>query len=136
VRARVHSIEGLARLFCATVLVLCAGLAVPTSALAAKAVTGLSASLTATGHLTSTYQWTLQKSASPSTAMVPVGLGQKIDFSTLATYSNLNHVTGYQQKSFDISAFAGQTIRVSFSGPEDFSLQTSFVIDDTALTVS
>lgn len=55
--------------------------------------------------------------------------------STLATYSNLNKNTGYAQKSFDLSAYKGQTIRVYFAGTEDNSLQTSFVIDDTALNV-
>jgi uncharacterized protein (TIGR03437 family) len=54
---------------------------------------------------------------------------------TLATYSNLNHATGYSLKSFDVSAFRGQTIRVYFTGSEDSSLQTSFVVDDTALNV-
>ncbi|MFL6274634.1 MAG: S8 family serine peptidase [Blastocatellia bacterium] len=55
--------------------------------------------------------------------------------STLATYSNLNKAAGYSQKSFNLLSFAGQTIRVYFLGTEDSSLQTSFVIDDTALTV-
>jgi len=55
--------------------------------------------------------------------------------STLATYSNLNHATGFSQKSFDVTSFKGQTIRVYFLGVEDSSLQTSFVIDDTALNV-
>jgi subtilisin family serine protease len=54
---------------------------------------------------------------------------------TLATYSNLNKATGYSQKSFDVTAYRGQTIRVYFLGVEDSSLQTSFVIDDTALNV-
>ncbi|MGE5048263.1 MAG: hypothetical protein ACM3PC_06825 [Deltaproteobacteria bacterium] len=55
--------------------------------------------------------------------------------STLATYSNLNQGTTYVQKSFDVSAFKGQTIRLEWVGTEDSSLQTSFFIDDTALTV-
>jgi hypothetical protein len=55
---------------------------------------------------------------------------------TLATYSNLNKGTGYSQKSFNLSSFAGQTVTISFSGAEDSSLQTSFVVDDTALTTS
>lgn len=55
---------------------------------------------------------------------------------TLATYSNLNKATGYSQKSFNLAAYAGQTIRVYFLGTEDSSLQTSFVIDDTALNVN
>ena len=34
------------------------------------------------------------------------------------------------------ASLAGQTVTISFSGVEDGSLQTSFVIDDTALTLS
>ncbi|MFL6138459.1 MAG: hypothetical protein ACJ74O_11730 [Frankiaceae bacterium] len=60
----------------------------------------------------------------------------KVGSTTEATYSNLNHNTGYAQKSFNVSGFAGQTVTVSFTGTEDSSLQTSFVIDDTALNVS
>ena len=56
--------------------------------------------------------------------------------STLATYSNLNANSTYVQKSFDVTSFRGQTIRVYFLGTEDSSLQTSFVIDDTALNVN
>jgi hypothetical protein len=55
--------------------------------------------------------------------------------STLATFSNLNKATGYSQKSFNLNAFIGQTIQVFFTATEDTSLQTSFVVDDTALTV-
>jgi len=55
---------------------------------------------------------------------------------TLATYSNLNRAAGYSQKSFNISGFAGQTVTLRFTGTEDSSLQTSFVLDDLALTVS
>ncbi|HEU4933556.1 MAG TPA: S8 family serine peptidase [Pyrinomonadaceae bacterium] len=53
---------------------------------------------------------------------------------TLATFSNLNETTGYTLRTFDISAFRGQTIRIYFLGQEDSSLQTSFVIDDTSVT--
>ncbi len=60
----------------------------------------------------------------------------KAGSTTLATYSNTNATTGYTQKSFNITSLAGQTITVSFSGVEDASLQTSFVIDDTAVTLS
>jgi Zn-dependent metalloprotease len=60
----------------------------------------------------------------------------KAGSTTLATYSNLNKGTGYTQRSFNLSSFAGQTVTISFSGAEDSSLQTSFVIDDTALNVS
>ena len=55
---------------------------------------------------------------------------------TLATYSNLNAAGGYLQKSFSLAGFAGQTVTLKFTGVEDSSLQTSFVIDDTAVTTS
>jgi aminopeptidase S len=55
---------------------------------------------------------------------------------TLATYSNLDKVSGYVQHSFDVKGFADQTVTLKFTGVEDSSLQTSFVVDDTALTVS
>jgi hypothetical protein len=55
---------------------------------------------------------------------------------TLATFSNLNHITGYAQHSYSLSAYAGQTITLKFTGSEDSSLQTSFVVDDTAINVS
>lgn len=63
-------------------------------------------------------------------------LTAKIGSTTLATYSNLDKNTGYVQKSFDVSAFAGQTVNVAFTGTEDSSLQTSFVVDDVALATS
>ena len=55
---------------------------------------------------------------------------------TLHTYSNLDHNTGYAQRTFSLSAYAGQTITVKFTGSEDSEKQTSFVIDDTAVNVS
>ncbi|WP_327029803.1 M4 family metallopeptidase [Micromonospora sp. NBC_01740] len=55
---------------------------------------------------------------------------------TLATYSNLNKAAGYSQKSFSLAAYKGQTVTLRFTGTEDVSLQTSFVVDDTALNVS
>jgi hypothetical protein len=56
--------------------------------------------------------------------------------STLATFSNLNHATGYSQKSFNLLSFKGQTIQIFFSGVEDSTLQTSFVVDDVNLNVT
>jgi subtilisin family serine protease len=56
-------------------------------------------------------------------------------YTTLATYSNLNENTSYVQKSFDLTSYRGQTIRVRFLATEDSSLQTSFVVDDTALNI-
>ena len=55
---------------------------------------------------------------------------------TIATFSNLNHASGYQQHSYSLGSFAGQTVTLKFTGTEDSSLQTSFVVDDTAVNTS
>jgi aminopeptidase S len=55
---------------------------------------------------------------------------------TLATYSNLNRNTSYVQKTLNVLAYKGKTVTVRFLGQEDSSLQTSFVIDDVAVTTS
>jgi hypothetical protein len=54
---------------------------------------------------------------------------------TLGTFSNLNKAAGYQQHSFSVLSFKGQTVKIRFIGTEDTSLQTSFVIDDVTLNV-
>jgi hypothetical protein len=56
--------------------------------------------------------------------------------STLATYSNVNAASGFQQRSFSLAGFAGQTVTLKFTGVEGNQLQTSFVVDDAALNVS
>jgi len=55
--------------------------------------------------------------------------------STLATYSNLNAATGYKQYTVNMNSYIGKTVTIKFTGTEDASLQTSFVLDDLALTV-
>jgi len=54
---------------------------------------------------------------------------------TPATYSNLDANSGYVQKSLNLAAYKGQTIRIVLTGTEDAMLQTSFVVDDFALIV-
>ncbi|HET7825303.1 MAG TPA: S8 family serine peptidase [Anaeromyxobacter sp.] len=56
--------------------------------------------------------------------------------STLARFSNLDRSSTYVQRTFDVGAFKGQTVVIRFHGVEDVSLQTSFLVDDTALTVT
>lgn len=74
--------------------------------------------------------------AETTTATAYDKLTVKAGSTVLATYSNLNKNTGYALKSLNVGSFAGQTVSISFTGVEDSSLQTSFVIDDTALNVS
>ncbi|HAT32022.1 MAG TPA: bacillolysin family protein [Janthinobacterium sp.] len=52
---------------------------------------------------------------------------------TLATYSNVNQASGYQTRSFNLLAYKGQTVQISFAMKEDSSLQTSFVVDKVSL---
>lgn len=75
-------------------------------------------------------------SAETTTSSAYDKLTVKAGSTTLATYSNLNKASGYSLKSFNVSSLAGQTVTISFSGTEDSSLQTSFVVDDTALNLS
>ncbi|MGC4903588.1 M4 family metallopeptidase [Micromonospora echinospora] len=80
--------------------------------------------------------WLHIDSAETTTSTAYDKLTVKAGSTTLATYSNLNKATGYVQRSFDVSSLAGTTATISFSGVEDSSLQTSFVVDDTAVTLS
>jgi Zn-dependent metalloprotease len=53
---------------------------------------------------------------------------------TLATYSNLNKTpAGYQQKSLNVAAYKGQTVRIQFRSTMDSSLITTFRVDDASL---
>jgi subtilase family serine protease len=54
---------------------------------------------------------------------------------TLATYSNANAAAGYVLKTISLNAYIGKTITLKFTGTEDSSLQTSFVLDDIAVNV-
>ncbi|HEY4018121.1 MAG TPA: Ig domain-containing protein [Pseudonocardiaceae bacterium] len=60
----------------------------------------------------------------------------KVGSTTVATFSNLNANNGYTQHTYNVSSSAGQTVTLLFTGTENNSLQTSFVVDDTALTTS
>jgi hypothetical protein len=75
-------------------------------------------------------------SAETTTSTAYDKLTVKAGSTVLATYSNLNKAAGYTLRSFDVSSLAGQTVTISFTGTEDSSLQTSFVVDDTALNLS
>ena len=80
--------------------------------------------------------WLHIDTAETTTSTAYDKLTVQIGTTTLATYSNLNRGSGYVQKTFNLSGYAGQTVPLKFAGTEDSSLQTSFVIDDTAITVS
>ena len=54
---------------------------------------------------------------------------------TLATYSNVNAASGYTVHTANLAPYIGQTVTIKFTGKEDSSLQTSFVLDDITLNV-
>ena len=60
----------------------------------------------------------------------------KLGSTTVGSFSNVNAASGYQQHTVDVSSFAGQTVTLLFTGTENSARQTSFVVDDTALTAS
>jgi len=52
---------------------------------------------------------------------------------TLQAFSNADQATGYIQRSVDLSAYAGKTVTLTWTGKENSTLATSFFVDDTAL---
>ena len=54
---------------------------------------------------------------------------------TLATLSNLNKSNAYALYSYDLSAYLGQTVTVKFTGVENSSKATAFLLDDISLVV-
>jgi len=80
--------------------------------------------------------WLRVTTAETTTTRAYDVLTVQVGSTTLATYSNLNKNSTYTQKSFNLASYAGQTVTLKFTGVEDSSLATSFVIDDTALDVS
>jgi Thermolysin metallopeptidase, alpha-helical domain/Thermolysin metallopeptidase, catalytic domain len=92
---------------------------------------------TATGTLTF---WLNTTSAETTTAtqydklFVEVRNTSGTLLTTLATYSNLNKTpAGYQQKSLNVAAYKGQTVRIQFRSTMDTSLITTFNVDDAFL---
>jgi endo-1,4-beta-D-glucanase Y len=104
----------------------------------AQAVTipsGCGATLSFWLHVDTTENTTTAK---PDTFTVQVLGSSGTVLATLATYSNLNAAGGYQQHSASLSAYAGQSVTLKFSGSETDANggTTDFVIDDTALQTS
>ncbi|MFJ8198374.1 hypothetical protein [Streptomyces sp. NPDC096152] len=97
----------------------------------------LSQSVTIPSGCSATFSFYLHTdTAETTTSSAYDKLTVQVGSTTLATYSNLNAASGYALKSFDLSSYAGQTVTLKFTGTEDSSLQTSFVVDDTALNAS
>jgi hypothetical protein len=52
---------------------------------------------------------------------------------TLATFSNKDAASGFQEHTISLNAYKGQTLQINFNGVEDSTMQTSFVIDDVSV---
>lgn len=52
---------------------------------------------------------------------------------TLATYSNANATSGYVLRTLSLSAFAGKSVTLKFTGTEDYSAATNFLLDDVSV---
>jgi aminopeptidase S len=59
----------------------------------------------------------------------------QVGSTTVATFFNVNAASGYQLHSYNVSVTAGSSVAIKFTGTEDSSLQTSFVLDDVTFTV-
>jgi hypothetical protein len=80
--------------------------------------------------------WLHVDTAETTTSTAYDKLTVKAGGATLATYSNLDHNTGYAQRSFALTGTAGTSVTIGFTGVEDSTLRTSFVLDDLAVNVS
>jgi len=54
---------------------------------------------------------------------------------TLQTFSNLQAAAGYSLKTFNLTQFRGQTIRIQLEVVEDNGSATSFVVDDFVIVI-
>jgi hypothetical protein len=58
-----------------------------------------------------------------------------VNGTAVASYSNVNAASGYAQHSVNLAGYLGKAVTITFTGTEDYTKQTSFVLDDTALAV-
>jgi hypothetical protein len=96
----------------------------------------LSQAVTIPSGCSATLSYYLYINSSEGTSTAYDKLTVTVNGSTVQTFSNVNKGTGYVQRSVSVSAYAGQTVTIKWTGTEDYSLQTSFFVDDTAVTLS
>jgi pseudomonalisin/xanthomonalisin len=78
------------------------------------------------------------KETTTSTAYdkLAVGVTSGSTTTTVGSYSNLNKGTGYALKTISLNAYIGKSVTLKFTGTEDSSLATSFVLDDVSVTTN
>ncbi|MER5281135.1 M4 family metallopeptidase [Streptomyces sp. NPDC002809] len=100
-----------------------------TNAIESLSQSNIAVPSTGTPKLTFGLKVTTQESGSNAYDTLKV----KINGTTLATYSNANASAGYVQKTVDLSAYKGQTVKLEFAGTEDAYLSTIFLVDQIAI---
>ena len=84
------------------------------------------------------YLWIVTKGNKPQatdTLSVEIRDANGNLLATLGTYSNLDANATYTQRTFDVSAFKGKRIRISFTGVQSPGPPTWFFLDDVALNI-
>ena len=96
----------------------------------------LSQSITIPAGCSATLSYYLSISSSEGTSTAYDKLTVTVNGTSVQSFSNVNKGTGYVQRSVSLSAYAGQTVTLKWTGTEDSSLPTSFFVDDTAVTLA
>ncbi|MDQ2750857.1 MAG: Ig domain-containing protein, partial [Actinomycetota bacterium] len=96
----------------------------------------LAQSITIPAGCNATLSYYLQITSSEGTTTAYDTLKVTAGTTTVQTLSNVNKGTAYVLRTVSLTAFAGQTVSLKWTGSEDSSLATSFFIDDTAVTLS
>jgi subtilisin family serine protease len=98
----------------------------------------VSQTVTVPSNGTLTYWWymTTQESGATPYDYLRVSLysGSGALLATLRTYSNASGAGQWRQDSVSLAGYAGQSVRVSFTGTTDQSLPSSFYVDDVTLS--
>lgn len=94
----------------------------------------LSQTVTVPAGCTATLTFYLWIDSAEGTSTAYDKLTVAVNGSTKATYSNVNKGTGYVKRTVPLSGVSGSA-KITFTGVEDSYQATSFIVDDTALTL-
>ncbi|HEX6795657.1 MAG TPA: hypothetical protein VF304_17555, partial [Casimicrobiaceae bacterium] len=116
------------------------GFAVAPVLAASQSGTGLTAYVSTASHLTTTYVWSLAKSADPTTQMVAVGSSANVHWTISATRSASGMLGGYVDGQVCVSNTGpmptqGLAIGVAISAPPSSSILASVSVDVSAKPV-
>jgi hypothetical protein len=96
----------------------------------------LSQSVTLPAGCSAALTYYLSISTSETTTTIAYDkLTVSVNGTTVQSFSNVNK-GAYAQRTVNLSSYAGQTVAIKWTGTEDSSLATSFLVDDTAVNIS